>query len=107
MSASQKVSKAALRAVEQGKQVVIFFNNPRALDDQATAESVKYLSAHTKKLAVFTDDVEHTRSYGELIEKLGVSQAPAIVFINRRGKASLVEGYVDGPSLVQVVADAR
>jgi hypothetical protein len=107
MTDSEKVSKAALRAVEQGKEVVIFFNNPRALDDQATAESVKYLSAHTKKLAVFTDDVGHTRSYGELVEKLGVSQAPAIVFINRRGKASLVEGYVDGPSLVQVVADAR
>ena len=29
------------------------------------------------------------------------------VFVNRRGKASLVEGYVDGPSLRQVVADAR
>ena len=107
MGASEKVSKKALRAVEQGKEVVLFFNNPRALDDQATAESVKYLKAHTKKLVVFTDDVEHTRSYGELVEKLGVTQAPAIVFINRRGKASLVEGYVDGPSLVQVVADAR
>jgi hypothetical protein len=107
LGASERVSKAALRAVEQGKEVVIFFNNPRALDDQATAESVKYLKAHTKKLVVFTDDVEHTRSYGELVEKLGVTQAPAIVFINRRGKASLVEGYVDGPSLVQVVADAR
>jgi thioredoxin-related protein len=51
--------------------------------------------------------VEHTRSYGELVENLGVSQAPAIVFINRRGRASLVEGYVDGQSLAQVIADAR
>ena len=30
-----------------------------------------------------------------------MTQAPAIVFINRRGKASLVEGYVDGPSLAR------
>jgi hypothetical protein len=29
------------------------------------------------------------------------------VLIDRNGKASLVEGYVDTESLVQVVADAR
>ncbi|MEA2178630.1 MAG: hypothetical protein QOG77_1927, partial [Solirubrobacteraceae bacterium] len=45
--------------------------------------------------------------YGRLLENLGVSQAPAIVVIGRSGKARLVEGYVDGPSLAQVVADAR
>jgi thioredoxin-related protein len=107
LSDSEKVAKKVLRAVEQNKEVVVFFRNPRALDDKATAESIKYLDAHAKKLVVFTDDVEHTRSYGRLLENLGVTQAPAIVFINRRGTASLVEGYVDGPSLVQVIADAR
>jgi hypothetical protein len=104
---STQVAKKVLRAVEQDKEVVVFFRNPRALDDDATAQSVKYLDAHTKKLAVYTDDVQNTRSYGKLLENLGVTQAPAIVFINRRGRASLVEGYVDGPSLAQVIADAR
>jgi hypothetical protein len=107
MSDSEKVAKKVLRAVEQDREVVVFFRNARALDDKATAQSVKYLDVHNKKLAVFTDDVEHTRSYGKLLENLGVTQAPAIVFINRRGTASLVEGYVDGPSLAQVIADAR
>jgi hypothetical protein len=107
LSDSEKVAKKVLRAVEQDKEVVVFFRNPRALDDKATAESIKYLDSHRKKLVVFTDDVEHTRSYGKLLENLGVTQAPAIVFINRRGTASLVEGYVDGPSLAQVIADAR
>ena len=107
VSDSQKVAKQVLRAVEQDREVVVFFRNPRALDDKATAQSVKYLDVHTKKVAVFTDDVQNTRSYGKLLENLGVTQAPAIVFINRRGTASLVEGYVDGPSLAQVIADAR
>jgi hypothetical protein len=107
MSDSEKVAKKVLRAVEQDREVVVFFRNPRALDDKVTAQSVKYLDAHTKKLAVFSDDVANTRSYGKLLENLGVTQAPAIVFINRRGTASLVEGYVDGPSLAQVIADAR
>ena len=104
---STQVAKKVLRAVEQRKEVVIFFRNMKGLDDKATAESVKYLESHTKRLAIYTDDVEHARSYGELLQNLGVTQAPAIVFVNRRGKASLVEGYVDGPSLRQVVADAR
>jgi hypothetical protein len=104
---STEVAKKVLRAVEQHKPAVVFFRNPKALDDDATADSVKYLETNTKKLAVFTDDVANTRRYGRLVENLGVTQAPAIVFINRRGKASLVEGYVDGPSLAQVIADAR
>jgi hypothetical protein len=106
-SDSEKVAKKVLRAVEQDKEVVVFFRNPRALDDDATAESLSYLKSHTKKLVVLTDDVQNTRSYGKLLENLGVTQAPAIVFINRRGTASLLEGYVDGPSLAQVIADAR
>jgi hypothetical protein len=104
---STEVSKKVLRAVEQHKRVVVFFRNPKALDDDATADSIKYLKSHTKQLVVFTDDVANTKSYGRLVENLGVTQAPAIVFINRRGTASLVEGYVDGPSLAQVIADSR
>ena len=104
---STKVSGKVLRAVKQHKQIVVFFKNPKALDDQATAQSVAYARSHYKKVAVFSDDVRNTKSYGKLLENLGVTQAPAIVFINRRGTASLIEGYVDGPSLAQVIADAR
>jgi hypothetical protein len=104
---SNEVAKKVLRAVENGEETVVFFRNPKALDDRATADSVSYLKAHTKKIVVFTDDVANTERYGRLVENLGVTQAPAIVFINRRGTASLVEGYVDGPSLAQVVADRR
>jgi hypothetical protein len=107
LSDSSKVAKKVLASVRDGKETVVFFRNPKALDDRVTAQSVKYLDGHTKKLAVFTDDVANTERYGRLVENLGVTQAPAIVFIDRRGTASLVEGYVDGPSLAQVVADRR
>jgi hypothetical protein len=106
-SASNRVAKQVLASVRKGNETVVFFRNPKALDDQATAASVRYLDNHAKKLAVFSDDVANTERYGRLVENLGVTQAPAIVFIDRRGTASLVEGYSDGPSLAQVVADAR
>ena len=104
---SAAVSQKVLRAIERRQEVVVFFKNPKGLDDKATAQSVKYLKGRSKKTAVFSDDVKNVRNYGRLVENLGVSQAPAIVFINRRGTASIVEGYIDGPSLAQVVADSR
>jgi hypothetical protein len=97
----------AERAVADNKKVVIFFRNPRALDDQAVAESVRSLDRRTKKVVVLTDDVRNSDRYGSLLEDLQVSQAPAIVVIGRSGKADLIEGYVDADSLVQVVADTR
>jgi hypothetical protein len=99
--------RKAERAVADHKKVVIFFQNPRALDDKAVADSVRSLDRKTKNVVVLSDDLRNVDNYGKLLENLGVSQAPAIVVIGRSGKARLVEGYVDGPSLVQVVADAR
>jgi hypothetical protein len=99
--------RQAERAVAANKKVVIFFQNPRALDDQAVAGSVRSLDRRTKKVVVLTDDVRNSDRYGSLLEDLQVSQAPAIVVIGRSGKAELIEGYVDADSLVQVVADTR
>ena len=97
----------AERAVADNKKVVIFFQNPRALDDRAVAQSVRSLDRRTKKVVVLTDDVRNSDRYGSLLRDLQVSQAPAIVVIGRSGKAGLVEGYVDADTLVQVVADTR
>jgi hypothetical protein len=95
------------RAVADNRKVVIFFQNPKGIDDRAVARSVRSLDRRTKKVVVLTDDVRNADRYGAMVEDLGVNQAPAIVVIGRSGKASLIEGYIDAESLVQVVADAR
>ena len=97
----------AERAVADNRKVVIFFQNPKGIDDRAVAKSVRVLDRRTKKVVVLTDDVRNADRYGSMVEDLGVNQAPAIVVIGRSGKASLIEGYIDAESLVQVVADAR
>ena len=97
----------AERAVAANQKVVLFFTNPRALDDKAVARSVRALDRRTKKVVVLTDDVRNADRYETLLEDLQVSQAPAIVVIGRSGNADLIEGYVDADALVQVVADAR
>ncbi len=97
----------AERAVADKRKVVIFFQNPKGIDDRAVARSVRSLDRRTKSVVVLTDDVRNADRYGSMVEDLGVNQAPAIVVIGRSGKASLIEGYIDAESLVQVVADAR
>jgi hypothetical protein len=97
----------AERAVADNRKVVIFFQNPRALDDKAVAESVRAFDRRTDRVVVIQDDLRNVKRYGSLLEDLGVTQAPAIVVIDRSGEASLIEGYTDAESLAQVVADAR
>ncbi len=97
----------AERAIADNRKVVILFQNPKGIDDRAVARSVRSLDRRTKKVVVLTDDVRNADRYGSMVEDLGVNQAPAIVVIGRSGKASLIEGYIDAESLVQVVADAR
>jgi hypothetical protein len=94
------------RAVREHRKVVLFFGNPRGLDDRAVAAAVRSVD-RTTKAVVLTDRVQNVKRYDSLVEDLAVSQAPAVVVIDRRGDARLVEGYVDVESLAQVVADAR
>jgi hypothetical protein len=98
--------RKAARAVRAHRKVVIFFRNPRGLDDQATAEAVRGLRGRTKA-AIFTDDIRSVDRYGSILEDVGVNQAPAVVIIDRRGAAHLIEGYVDADALAQEVADVR
>jgi hypothetical protein len=96
----------AARAVRKHKKVVILFGNARGLDDRAMASVIRSVDQRTKAL-VLVDDVAAVERYGKLVEDVGVSQTPSIVIIDRRGKARLIEGYVDSNTLTQAVADAR
>jgi hypothetical protein len=99
-------ARKAAKAVADGKKVVILFQNPDGLDDRAMRGVMRQLDARTRAV-VLTDDVEAVERYGSLVEDLGVSQTPAVVLIDSRGEARLIEGYIDTDTLAQAVADAR
>jgi hypothetical protein len=102
---SRNPQKAA-RAVADGRKVAILFQNPDGLDDRAMRSVMRRLDARTRAV-VLTDDVDAVDRYGSLVEDLGVSQTPAVVLIDSRGEARLIEGYADTDTLAQAVADAR
>ena len=68
--------RRAARAVHKHKKVVILFQNPRGLDDQAIAAVDAERSTRRTKAVVLTDDVPHVDRYGKLLEDLGVNQTP-------------------------------
>ena len=100
------VARKVRAAVDAHRKVVVLFRNPRGLDDQATARSMRALMGNVKA-ATFIDDVANVASYGALGISLGVSQAPSTVIIDRKGRARVIEGFVDAGTLRQAVADAR
>ena len=114
LGAAEPISAAALtsrgpqraaRAVAEGRKVVILFQTPDGLDDRAMRGVVRRVDARTRAL-VLTDHVDAVDRYGSMVEDLGVSQTPAVVLIDSRGAARLIEGYVDPTTLAQAVADA-
>ena len=96
----------AIRAVKAGKKVVIFFENPRGLDDRTMERSLRSVARRSKVLFL-TDDVAAVDRYGDLVQNLAISQAPSTVIIDRKGRARVIEGFVDAGTLRQAVADAR
>jgi hypothetical protein len=98
--------RKAARAVRSGRRVVILFRNPRGLDDQAVARSLRAVERDSNAV-VLTDHVDAVERYGKLVEDLGVSQTPSVVLIDRTGEARLIEGFIDTSSLTQAVADTR
>jgi hypothetical protein len=103
-----RVSKpqAVSRAVASGRVVVLAFFQDRSADDAATREAVASVK-RGRLAAVYTDNIDQIGRYGSVVGTLGIHQAPAVVIIDAKKKARLVEGYVDPESLAQEVSDAR
>ena len=96
----------AARAVRHHQKVVILFRNHRGLDDRQMVAVAHEVDRRTKAL-VLIDPVDAVDRYGKLVQDLGVSETPSVVIIDRKGKARLLEGYVDSATLTQAVSDAR
>ena len=93
-------------AIRKHRRIVIFFTQSGGVDDPLTARAVRSLRRRTRA-AVLSDSVNHVGAYGEVVQKVGVTRTPSIVIIDRRGRARLIEGYIDPDALAQEVADTR
>jgi len=94
------------RALDARKTVVVFFRGSGSADERATARAVAGLRGD-RGVAVFTDRIGRLGRYRAVVGDLGISQAPAVVIVDRGRSARVVQGYVDPATLAQDVADSR
>jgi hypothetical protein len=94
------------RALEDRRIVVLLFRGSDSADDRAAGRAVAALRGQ-RGLAVFSDRIGHLGRYRAVVGDLGISQAPAVVIVDRGSRARVVQGYVDPATLAQDVADAR
>jgi hypothetical protein len=92
-------------AVERNDAIVFFFTHPGATDDTGTRQAVKALHG-MDHVTVVRAGLNELTTYRPVLAGVGVSQVPAVVVARADKPARLLEGYVDGRSLRQTVADA-
>lgn len=97
---------AVARAFEDRRIVILLFRGSDSADDRAAARAVAALRGQ-RGLAVFNDRIGRLGRYRAVVGDLGISQAPAVVIVDRGRRARVVQGYVDPATLAQDVADAR
>lgn len=92
------------RAIGQHKIVVVVFYRRGLADDDAVARAAA--SVRSRRASVFTASPKQLASYKQLVAGLDLSSLPATVIVGRDRKARVVEGFVDGRTLAQEVADS-
>jgi hypothetical protein len=100
------VPPSVARALDSHKTVVLFFRGSGSADDRASARAVGALRGQ-RGVVVFADRIGRLGRYRAVVGELGISQAPAIVVVDRTRSARVIQGYVDPTTLAQDVADAR
>jgi hypothetical protein len=94
------------RALDAKKTVVITFWNPRGVDDRSVKKSVDGLSKRNGKVAKFTDTMQNLSRYTRVTAAASVTTSPAVVIVNSRGQAEVLNGYYDFQTLNQYVSNA-
>jgi hypothetical protein len=101
------IAKAMIvrKAAARGDAVVFFFTKPGAADDTATRMGVNALRG-VDHVTVVRAGLNELTAFRPVLAGAGVSQVPAVVVASAGRPARLLEGYVDGGTLRQTVADA-
>ena len=94
------------RALDAKKTVVVLFWNRGGIDDRSVKNAVDRLPRRGGKTAVFTDKVANLSNYTRITAAASVNQTPALVIVNPKGQAEVLNGYYDFQTIRQFVQNA-
>ena len=103
---SRGLPSPVARALDAKKTVVLLFWNKEGVEDRSVKGSVDRLSRRGGKVAVFTDKVGNLSRYTRVTAAASVNTTPALVIVNRKGRAEVLNGYYDFQTIRTFVRNA-
>lgn len=97
--------RAAAQALAANEVVVFFFSKSGPADDAGARAAVNSLRG-LPGIHVFDADLGEVAAFRPMLSTVGISQVPSTVIVRPGRKAVLIQGFVDGGTLRQNVADA-
>ncbi|MFY9469649.1 MAG: hypothetical protein WAP37_06005 [Solirubrobacterales bacterium] len=85
-------------ARRRGKEVVIFFWEPRGKDDRRVDQSLAAVKKERRKLVIFRERISNKSRYDGIAEAADLTQTPSMVILYR-GRADVIEGFIDPDTL--------
>lgn len=94
------------KAVAANKVLVLYFWNPKALDDRAMRREVRGVDRHRGKVVVHVAKIGDIARYAPITRGAEVQQSPSVVVVGRDRTAEKLEGYHSRRAVNQAVSDA-
>jgi hypothetical protein len=94
------------RALDAKKTVVILFWNRSGVEDRSVKHAVDRLPRRNGQVVKFSDSVKNLSRYTRVTTAASVNQTPALVIVNKRGQAEVLNGYYDYQTINQFVSNA-
>jgi hypothetical protein len=94
------------KALDAKKTVVVLFWTKGGIEDRSVKSSVDRLPRRGGKTAVFTDKVANLSDYTRITAAASVNRTPALVIVNPKGQAEVLNGYYDFQTIRQFVRNA-
>jgi hypothetical protein len=98
--------KPVARAIEANKALVLLFFNPKAGVDRQVKHSLAKVDRWNGRVFVKAVPVAKVGRYARITGGAQVAQTPSVVVVDRDLKATTLPGFVDAPSIDQIVVDA-
>ena len=95
----------AARALGANDVVVFFFSSNGPADDAGARAAVDSLRG-VPGVHVFDASLDEVAAFRPMLSDVGITQVPSTVIVRPGRKAVLIQGFVDGGTLRQNVADA-
>lgn len=98
--------KPVAKAIDQRKVLVMLFWNRVSADDRAVRQAVRRVDRWDGEVRVHVAPVKKVSKYGRITRGADVSQSPTVLVVDRNLKVERLVGFVDTPSINQMVLDA-